>query len=278
MPEKSSFTPPETTQLLVSFPSEHVVLLTFNRPERLNAMSPQLGQDLERVLDWFENEDELWAVIVTGQGKAFCTGMDLIAWNEAKKSGKQIPRLSPQHGFGSLSRRQSRKPIIAAVNGIGAYGGGTEIVLNCDIVVASETAKFALPEVKRGVFAGAGGIPRLSLIAGHQLASEMLLTGRNITAQEAYERFGFVNAVVPASSLLSTAISYAEQIIANSPDSVQTTKVGLLLAQKHEPEQAFELSVASAENARMNNGGNIKEGLEAFAKKRKPVWKNPVKL
>ncbi|KAL0567317.1 hypothetical protein V5O48_014678 [Marasmius crinis-equi] len=272
--------PPKTTQLLVSFPSPHVLLLTFNRPERLNAMSPQLAKDLESVLDWFEGEGELWVVIVTGNGRAFCAGMDLIAWNESKKtnSALEVSRLSPQHGFGSLSRRQSRKPIIAAVNGIGAYGGGTEIVLNCDIVVASDTAKFALPEVKRGVFAGAGGIPRVSRIAGHQLASEMLLTGRNVTAKEAFDRFGFVNAVVPPSSLIPTAISYAEQIVANSPDSIQVTKVGLLLALKHDPENAFDLSVSSAENARMHSGENIKEGLAAFAEKRKPAWKNPAKL
>ncbi|KAJ8092776.1 hypothetical protein PM082_023604 [Marasmius tenuissimus] len=275
---KSSSEPPKTTQLIVSFPSSHVVLLTFNRPDRLNAMSPQLAQDLESVLDWFEKEDDLWVVIVTGNGRAFCAGMDLIAWNEAQKSGSSAARLSPQHGFGSLSRRQLRKPIIAAVNGIGAYGGGTEIVLNCDIVVASDTAKFALPEVKRGVFAAAGGVPRLSKIAGHQLASEMLLTGRNVTAQEAYERFGFVNAVVSSSSLLSTAISYAEQIIANSPDSVQTTKVGLLLAQKYDPENAYDLNLAAAESTRMYRGENIKEGLAAFAEKRKPAWKNPSKL
>lgn len=278
MSGKSSLTPPNTTQLLVSFPLRHVVLLTFNRPDRLNAMSPQLNQDLEHVLDWFEKEPELWVAIVTGQGRAFCAGMDLIAWNEAQKSGTQVFRTSPQHGFGSLSRRQSIKPIIAAVNGIGAYGGGTEIVLNCDIVVSSDTAKFALPEVKRGVFAAAGGIPRLSLIAGHQLASEMLLTGKNITAKEAYERFGFVNAVVPASSLMSTAISYAEQIIANSPDSVQVSKASLLLAQRFDPEQAFNLNAASAETHRMYNGENMKDGLAAFAEKRKPVWKNPAKL
>ncbi|KAG7094795.1 hypothetical protein E1B28_005609 [Marasmius oreades] len=222
--------------------------------------------------------DSSRVVVVTGQGRAFCAGMDLIAWNEAQKSGTQVTKLSPQHGFGSLSRRQSRKPIIAAVNGIGAYGGGTEIVLNCDIVVASDTAKFALPEVKRGVFAAAGGIPRLSHIAGHQLASEMVLTGRNVTAQEAYQRFGFVNAVVPPASLLSTALSYAEQIIANSPDSVQTTKVGLLLAQKCDPEQAFDRNIKCAEAARMYDGDNMKEGLAAFAEKRKPVWKNPAKL
>ncbi|KAI3595797.1 enoyl-hydratase [Moniliophthora roreri] len=253
--------PPHSDQLIVSFPAEHVMLLTLNRPKSLNAMSPQMAKDLQVVLGWFNEEPSLWVVIVTGAGRAFCAGMDLIAWNKDQQSGQknEQTRVMP-HGFGSLSRREITKPIIAAVNG-GAYGGGTEIVLNCDLVVAGEDAKFGLPEVKRGVYAGAGGIPRLAHIAGHQLASEMLLLGNPISAKDAYSRFGFVNRVVPASDVVSTAVDLAKDICANSPDSVQTTKLGLLFAQKYDHDRAYRETVWAPETTRLYHGENIKVHL-----------------
>ncbi|KAL0059034.1 hypothetical protein AAF712_014272 [Marasmius tenuissimus] len=274
---KSSSEPPKTTQLIVSFPSSHVVLLTFNRPDRLNAMSPQLAQDLESVLDWFEKEEESLLYLrflsfsIVGSMDVRADAPIRIAsrpptrggwcrWNEAQKSGSSAARLSPQHGFGSLSRRQLRKPIIAAVNGIGSWEElRRNLICSTVISVSAYTAKSAFQR------------------AGHQLASEMLLTGRNVTAQEAYERFGFVNAVVSSSSLLSTAISYAEQIIANSPDSVQTTKVGLLLAQKYDPENAYDLNLAAAESTRMYRGENIKVGFTPLYYAESPVTSTPRK-
>ncbi|KAE9396965.1 enoyl-CoA hydratase [Gymnopus androsaceus JB14] len=272
--------PPHSEQLLVSFPTEHVVLLTLNRPKSRNAMTPQLQKDLESVLDWFSEESGLWVAIVTGAGQIFCAGADLVEWNKNQQSGKSEEQKQvgqDAHGFGSLSRRQLSKPLIAAVNG-GAHGGGTEIVLNCDIVVAGEDAKFALPEVKRGVVAAAGGIPRLAHIAGHHLAAEMLLTGKTISARDAFERFGFVNSVVPSSEVVSEAISIAKAIVANSPDAVQSTKYGLLLSQSHSPEEAFQKHTFSSESGRVYKGENIKEGLKAFTEKRLPMWKNPAKL
>ena len=274
--------PTHSEDVLVTFPAPHVLLLTFNRPQTLNAMTPRMKDDMGRLLDWFEKEPELWVVIVTGAGRIFCAGADLKAWNTDQQSGvtdeqERTLRAHP-HGFGGLSRRRSVKPIIAAVNG-GAYGGGVEMVLNCDIVVASEGAKFALPEVKRGVVAIQGGIPRLAKISGHQLASEMLLLGKTITAGDARNRFGFVNEIVPAKDVLPTALSIAKQIIENSPDAVQSTKECLLIAQKgvglHE---IVEEHVKSGVSTRVYKGENIKEGLKAFTEKRSPVWKNPAKL
>ncbi|KIK67565.1 hypothetical protein GYMLUDRAFT_37720 [Collybiopsis luxurians FD-317 M1] len=272
--------PPHSDQLIVSFPTEHVLLLTLNRPNSRNAMTPQMQRDLKNVLDWFSEEPDLWVVVVTGAGKLFCAGADLKEWNKEQQGGKrdeQKRATSDPYGFGSLSRRQLSKPIIAAVNG-GAHGGGTEMVLNCDIVVAGSDAKFALPEVKRGVVAGAGGIPRLAQIAGHHFAAEMLLTGKVITAEDAHKRFGFVNTVVSPSQVIPEAIRVAESIVANSPDAVQCTKHGLLLAQQYNTEESFIKHTHSPESTRVYQGENIKEGLKAFTEKRSPVWKNPTKL
>ncbi|KAJ7640887.1 enoyl-CoA hydratase/carnithine racemase [Mycena polygramma] len=273
----SSINPPAVSEeIILSIPKDHVLLLTLNRPKSLNALTPQMTEDLRRVLNWFEDEPSLWVVIITGSGRAFCAGADLKAWNRDEQGGKPM---SPEsvivmmHGFASISRRESKKPFIAAVNG-STFGGGTELVLNCDLVVASKDASFGLPEVKRGVVAIQGGIPRLSRIAGHQLASEMLLLGNPITADDARNRFGFVNAVVPPSEVLPTALDLASQIVVNSPDSVQSTKKGLLLAQKYSNEETTAVHARLPETLGYMHGYNIKEGLQAFNEKRAPVWQN----
>ncbi|KAJ7738892.1 enoyl-CoA hydratase/carnithine racemase [Mycena olivaceomarginata] len=184
--------PAVSGQLLVSFPKEHVLQLTLNRPKSLNASTPQMMDDVRKVLNWFEDETEL------------------VAWNQDEQRGQRNTAesvLSNIYGFASISRR--------TVNGH-SFGGGTELVLNCDLVVASKDANFGLPEVKRGVVAIQGGIPRLARIAGHQLASEMLLLGKTITADDARNRFGLCS---PPTDVLPTALDLASQIIANSPDS-----------------------------------------------------------
>ncbi|TFK56825.1 enoyl-CoA hydratase/carnithine racemase [Heliocybe sulcata] len=274
--------PPVSDQLKVSFPAEHVLQLTFNRPKSLNAMTPTMEADIKNIMSWFDEEPSLWVVIITGEGRAFCAGADLKAWGQRQSTGdrgEQEMLASSIHGFGSLSRRsKSPKPIIAAVNG-SAYGGGVEMLLNCDITIASEDAQFALPEVKRGVAAAQGVIPRIAKVAGHQLAAELLLLGRTISATEAQNRFRFINQVVPASKVLPTALEWAKQIVANSPDAVQCTKRGLVLSGQHGSfEQATVALAWSPEAKRLYNSDNIKEGLTAFAEKRKPAWSNPAKL
>jgi len=244
-------------------------------------MTPQMEKDIKAVLNWFESEPSLWVSIITGEGRAFCAGADLKVWNDDQKQGiitEQERVLTSVHGFGAISRRRgSIKPMIAAVNG-GAYGGGVEMILNCDLVVASDKAQFALPEVKRGVVAIQGVIPRLANIAGHQLASELLLLGNTVSANEALTKFRFVNMVVPHSELLPAVINLAQQICQNSPDSVQSTKKALLLSQSHSYEEAVQSHALSLESKRVYNGSNIKEGLKAFVEKRAPVWGNPAKL
>jgi enoyl-CoA hydratase/carnithine racemase len=277
----SSLIPPSVSdELQLDFPAEHVIVMTLNRPKALNAMSTTMANDLKRVLSWFEAENQLWVAILTGNGRLFCAGADLKAWNELAQKGNtnhQETVAATVHGFGSVSRRHSCKPIIAAVVG-GAHGGGMEMLVNCDLVVASSDAKFSFPEVKRGVVAILGGIPRLARICGHQKASELLLLGKTVNASEAQIQFGFVNVVVPADQVLPTAIEIAKRITSNSPDAVQSTKLALLLAQKHNVEETFYSHIWSAEAKRVYEGENIKEGLRAFVEKRTPRWKSPAKL
>lgn len=274
--------PAHSDEVVINFPVEHVLVIVMNRQASLNAMTPQMETDIKNCLNWFDGEPSLWVAIITGTGRAFCAGADLKAWNTKQQGGQSDEQeriASSPHGFGSISRRVSSKPILAAVNG-GAFGGGVEMVMNCDLVIASDEAVFALPEVKRGVIAAQGVIPRLRAVAGHQLASEMLLLGRTISAAEAQQRFGFVNAVVPKERVLQTAIEWATQIAANSPDAVQSTKRGLILAAQHgDVERAVIAHAWSAESRRAYKGDNIKEGLKAFSEhKRKPNWSNPAKL
>ncbi|KAK0479854.1 ClpP/crotonase-like domain-containing protein [Armillaria luteobubalina] len=250
-----ALSPPHSSELILAFPSRHVLLLTLNRPNALNSVTVELADELCAVLDWFEREKELWVLVLTGAGRIFCAGADLKGWDNRlvrAASSDQAYISANKYGFASISRRLTAKPIIAAVNG-GAYGGGMEILLNCDVV---RRGVQPFKEVR---------IPRLAQIAGHQRASEMLLLGRTITAKDAYQRFGFINTLVPSSSVLPTALEYAKEMVEKcSPDSVQTTKKALILAE--DSNQSNKLFV---------EGANLKEGLRAFVEKRTPVWKNP---
>ncbi|PBK80037.1 enoyl-CoA hydratase [Armillaria gallica] len=272
-----ALSPPHSSELILAFPSRHVLLLTLNRPDALNSVTVELADELCAVFDWFEREKELWVLVLTGAGRMFCAGADLKGWDNRlgrAASTDQANISANKYGFAGISRRLTAKPIIAAVNG-GAYGGGMEILLNCDLVVADENAKFALPEVRRGVAAIQGGIPRLAQIAGHQRASEMLLLGRTITAKDAYERFGFINTLKPPSSVLPTALVYAKELVEKcSPDSVQTTKRALILAEDSN-RSVLEAAWSAESNGLFVEGENLKEGLRAFVEKRTPIWKNP---
>ncbi|KAI6119714.1 ClpP/crotonase-like domain-containing protein [Pisolithus croceorrhizus] len=271
-----------SSSLRVSVPQQHTLLLTLNRPSQRNAITPDLAREIAHVLDWFDNEPSLWVAVVTGEGDTFCAGADLKSWHASQSSGivtEQQNFASSPHGFASISRRRtSLKPIIAAVNGP-AYGGGVEIILNCDLVVASTDAVFALPEVKRGVVAAQGGIPRLARVAGHQLASEMLLLGNTITALEARDKYRFINIITSPTEALPTALALAHTITSNSPDAVQSTKEGLLIAQHvGNVDEAVVSHARSEASGRVWNGRNVKEGLAAFVEKRTPKWTNPAKL
>lgn len=179
----------------------------------------------------------------------------------------------PPSGFAALSRRTGRKPIIAAVNGI-AYGGGTECIVNCDMVVAARKATFALPEVKRGVVAMAGALPRIVRTIGRQRAMEMALTGRTVPAEEARE-WGLVNKVVGdgEGEVVQAAVDYAKMIAENSPDAVIVSREGIKMGWEGIGAEDATRVANDAWYPRLASGENIKEGVRAFVEKRKPKWK-----
>lgn len=176
-------------------------------------------------------------------------------------------------GFGGLSRRNGRKPVIAAVNGI-CFGGGCEMIVNCDLVVASSAAQFSLPEVKRGVIAVAGALPRIVRTIGKPRAMEMALTGRTVPAAEARE-WGLINKVVgdAEGAVVDAAVEYAKMIAANSPDAVIVSREGVKLGWSGVGAEEGTRLLIEDWYPRLVAGENMKEGVRAFVEKRKPDWK-----
>ncbi len=245
---------------------ERLTIVTINRPEAYNALNPAAQLELQDAFDRFAEDDDQWVAILTGAGpKAFCGGMDL------KAQADNPDLFTAEKGFGGFTARFDLiKPVIGAVNGA-ALGGGFELALACDILLASENATFALPEPRVGLAALAGGIQRLPREIGLKRAMGMMLTGRRVTAREA-EALGFVNEVV-AGDLLDAARRWAGEILACSPMAVRATKEAVLRG----------LSVPVAEGLaeeweypamkRMLASADAVEGPSAFAEKRGPVWR-----
>lgn len=243
----------------------HVLEITIDREDSYNALHPQANEELAEVFDLYMQDAELRVAIISGAGdKAFCSGNDL------KYSASGGPMWFPKTGFAGLTARTGRnKPVIAAVNGV-AMGGGLEIVLAADIAVAAEHAEFALPEVKRGLIAAAGGIVRLSRQISHKQAMELLLTGRSFKAAEALE-LGVVNSVVPQQQLMQRAREVAAQIAANSPTSVRLT-----LDMINEKANEGDMNVAAGDAKVIDElitSEDFYEGPKAFAEKREPEWR-----
>ncbi len=176
----------------------------------------------------------------------------------------------PPSGFGALSRRAGLKPVIAAVNGL-AYGGGCEIIINCDMVLASPDALFALPEVKRGVVALAGALPRLIRTVGRPRAMEMALTGRTLSAKEA-ESWGLINRVVEG-GVVEAAVEMAKSVAENSPDAVIVSREGIKIGWEGVGAEDGTRIWGETWYPRLTRGENMKEGVRAFVEKRKPKWK-----
>ncbi len=238
--------------------TNNVLVVTLNRPEAGNALNGALSEGLSNALASAEENPEVRAIVITGAGeKIFCAGMDLKAF----AAGEDIAKI----GLGFAALRKSKKPLIAAVNGH-ALAGGFEVVLMCDLVVSVDTARFGIPEVKRGLFAAGGGV-RLPARIPMAVAMEMGLTGDPISADRAKE-LGLINDVVPAAGLRDAALALAGRVSANGPLAVQATKQ-LMLDEigTGNPALMGELQklVFSSEDA--------KEGATAFAQKRAPEWK-----
>ncbi|OJI86446.1 hypothetical protein ASPTUDRAFT_116651 [Aspergillus tubingensis CBS 134.48] len=272
-------TPPSNT-ITLSLPHPHVLLVTLSRPKALNSISTAGHHDLHAIWTWMDNEPSIRVGILTGSGRAFCAGADLKEWNTTVQTPSSSTTTTtpgmPPSGFGGLSRRSGKKPIICAVNGL-CLGGGCEMVLNADMVIASSKAYFGLPEVQRGVVAWAGALPRLGRIVGRQRAMEMALTGRKVSAEEA-ERWGIVNEVVDddnnGKGVVERAVEVAVQIAGNSPDAVLISREGVKLGWEGiGVEEATEM-LMEGWSEKLNQGENIREGLRAFVEKRKPVWRD----
>ena len=244
-----------------------VRIVTLNRPEVMNALHADANEELEAVWDDFAASPELWVGIITGAGdRAFSAGNDLKVQAEGKR------RPLPRTGFAGLtSRFDLEKPMIAAVNGI-AMGGGFEIALACDLIIAAENALFALPEPRVGLVAGAGGLHRLPRMIGQKQALGMILTGRRVPAAEGLQ-LGFVNEVVPQGEALEAAKRWAALILECSPLAIRASKQAVYAALDEES-LATAIGTMYPAQAHNRDSQDFIEGPRAFAEKRKPNWRN----
>lgn len=243
-----------------------LTVITINRPAVHNALNEQAQRELAAAFDAFENDDGQWVAIITGAGdKAFCAGHDL------KQQAQGGAMYMPPSGFGGIAGRFSlNKPVIAAVNGV-AMGGGFEIALAADIIVADARAQFALPEPKVGLAALAGGIQRLAEAIGMKRAMGMVMTGRRVDAAEGLQ-LGFVNAVVDG-DVLGAARQWAEQMLACSPMSIRASKQAMQRFAGISMEQALQEQWAYPAVRALLSSEDMVEGPKAFAEKRAPAWK-----
>ena len=243
---------------------EHIALVTLNRPEARNAISPEVSQTMASLLDEVEADTSLRTVVLTGRGEVFSAGADL----KVVAQGKANDIARGKGGFAGIVTRDFPKPIIAAVNGP-ALAGGFEIVLSCDLVVAAEGARFGIPEVKRGLMAAAGGLIRLPKRVPLAIALELAMTGDPIDAPRALQ-LGLVNQVVPSTRVVDEAIALAERIGENSPIAVRNSRrlvrEAAELSETEGWKRTMELMMPVFES------GDSIEGATAFAEKRPPVW------
>lgn len=242
-----------------------VGLVTLNRPEVRNALNDQLLHELMDALVVFDNNSVVGALVVTGTEKAFAAGADI---NEM--AGRSMEEMKERDPAAVFSRIMAiRKPVIAAVSGW-ALGGGCELALSCDMIVASESAKFGQPEITIGVIPGAGGTQRLTHTLGKALAMEMILNNRTLSAHEALQ-FGLVNRVVPVENYLVEALNLADEIAGRAPLAVRLGKK--LINQAYEQALSEALHLERQEFYNLFATEDQKEGMQAFIEKRKPVWK-----
>jgi enoyl-CoA hydratase len=242
-----------------------VGLITLNRPQVMNALNNQLMREAMDALEAFDKNDMIGAMVITGNEKAFAAGADIKEM--ANKSIQQMMDTDHIAVFGRI--RTIRKPVIAAVSGW-VLGGGCEIAMSCDMIVASETAVFGQPEITIGVIPGAGGTQRLTHAVGKALAMEMILNNRMLTAQEAFQH-GLVNRAVSVNAYLDEALKLAEEIASRAPLAIRAAKK--MINQTYERTLTEGLSVETQEFYNLFATEDQKEGMKAFDEKRKPEWK-----
>lgn len=236
-----------------------IMVITLNRPDAMNAINGALSHGLWNAVKELDSDDSLTAGVITGNGRAFCAGMDLKAFGRGEDIGP----------LGEFVRGGASKPLIGAVNGF-ALAGGCEIALTCDLLVAAKGAKIGIREVKVGLFAAAGGVFRLPARVGYAKAMEMALTGEPITAEEAMEA-GMLSALTEPGEALDAAIKLAERIAENAPLAVAASKsLVRSAAQGIEEDKLWEMQIPLQKKVFSSN--DAKEGPTAFAEKRAPNW------
>ncbi|QFY76932.1 enoyl-CoA hydratase [Alcaligenes faecalis] len=240
-----------------------VVLITLNRPEARNAINLETAQALAQALDEFDADPSIAVGVLTGANNTFCAGMDLKAF---AKTG-QRPYVGDR-GFAGICERPPAKPLIAAVEGY-CLAGGFEIALSCDLIVAANSANFGLPEVKRGIVPGSGGMVRLPSRVPYHMAMEMVLTGGMYPAARMAE-LGLVSRLAEPGKATEQALALAEQIAANGPLAVQTAKS--IISQSRDWRQSDLFDLQRPRIAGIFTSADAKEGATAFAEKREPVW------
>ncbi len=259
----------ETTQFEVKV---KVAWITLNRPAAMNSINPELRWQLSEHLNEVENNDDIWLAVITGAGeRAFCAGADLKhRAMERNATSEQLAkwRQLAQETKHIIERWHFKKPLIAMVNGY-ALGGGLEIAMACDIIVAADHAEFGLPEPRRGLIAGSAGVHRLPRQIGLKPAMGYLLTGRHMSAMRAFQ-LGLVNEVVPANELTDTVKGYVDDILRCAPLAVRATKEAAVKRLDHPLAQAF-YTRYEGEVARQQSADAL-EGPRAFAEKRSPQW------
>lgn len=251
-----------TAPCVLSSVEDHVAIVRLNRPEVMNALNRQLMEELVGALEELERNDEVRCIIITGNEKVFAAGADIREMAEA--SAMEMLR---RDQFARWDRiRKIRKPLIAAVNGV-ALGGGCELTMICDMIVAAETARFGQPEINLGVIPGAGGTQRLTRAVGKAKAMEMVLTGRMMSAAEALQ-YGLVTRVVPAEYCLEEARALAREVAARPPAAVRLAKEAVL--------KSFDTTIEGGLEFERKNfyllfaSEDQKEGMKAFLEKRPP--------
>ncbi|MEI7770367.1 MAG: enoyl-CoA hydratase-related protein [Chloroflexales bacterium] len=251
-------------RLVLTEVSGHIATITLNRPKALNALSPELMDELIAAVAACDADDTIRVLILTGGPRAFAAGADISAMAESSPMKMVVSQI-----IAKWARiRECRKPIIAAVGGY-ALGGGCELAMMCDIILASETAQFGQPEINIGVIPGAGGTQRLTRAIGPYRAMELILTGEMISAQEA-ARYGLVNHVCPAESLMAEARRLAEKIASRPPLAVQMAKDAVRYAAETTLREGLEIEKRNF--YLLFDTQDQKEGMRAFREKRKPEF------
>jgi enoyl-CoA hydratase/carnithine racemase len=255
----------ESPSVIYSLVAEHVGLLTISRPSVRNAIDQAVTKSLDVLVDQIESDPDIWVMVITGAEKCFCAGADL---NEV--AAGRLSQLFTRNGFAGFTHAKRQKPWIAAVEGVAA-AGGFEIALACDMIVASEDARFSLPEVRRGLIASSGGVYRLPRALPRHIALELIATGAFLSAQRGFD-LGLLNCLAKAGEAVADAVALASRICANAPIAVRES---LLVARSAFDQTDSELfRLGNDAQARVLASEDFMEGPRAFLEKRTPLWTN----